>query len=365
MSFDLRGLGVPIAVLLAGCSFDRAVLVDAGPVADAPGPPRRKLITIDPDKVTGDQAAFPVWIALADADLASSAAADGSDIYFARPDGAPLEHELQRWTKATGQLEAWVRVDLADSAPTLLELRYGDPRPAYAPNPPLVFGSSFAAVWHLDDSLATPEVADATTARDGVAMGGLAAGAQVAARLGGGIAFDGVDNQIQFTNPFAGNGPHTISAWVSQNATTSSDSIVTTGNPVANQSRWFHSHFEAGGGAAAGFFNNDWLSPPNMDLDGAGWVLVHWVLEGTVSNMYRDGVKVGGHTHQTGINTQGTAGYLGFAPNAWGPCALSGILDEVRLATVARSAGWIATEFANQSSPGTFYSVGAEEIVAP
>jgi hypothetical protein len=35
-------------------------------------------------------------------------------------------------------------------------------------------------------------------------------------------------------------------------------------------------------------------------------------------------------------------------------------LDEVRISSVARSAGWIATEYANQHSPSTFYSVGAD-----
>ena len=36
-----------------------------------------------------------------------------------------------------------------------------------------LFASSFAEVWHLDDSLATPMVADARSARNGTAMGGL------------------------------------------------------------------------------------------------------------------------------------------------------------------------------------------------
>ncbi len=37
-----------------------------------------------------------------------------------------------------------------------------------------------------------------------------------------------------------------------------------------------------------------------------------------------------------------------------------GTIDEVRVSSVNRSAGWIATEYANQNSPSTFYSVGAE-----
>jgi hypothetical protein len=42
------------------------------------------------------------------------------------------------------------------------------------------------------------------------------------------------------------------------------------------------------------------------------------------------------------------------------------ILDEVRVSNIARSAGWISTEYRNQSNPGNlgapgFYAVGAEQ----
>jgi hypothetical protein len=35
-------------------------------------------------------------------------------------------------------------------------------------------------------------------------------------------------------------------------------------------------------------------------------------------------------------------------------------MDEVRVSDVARSADWIATEYNNQSSPGTFCALGSE-----
>ena len=35
-----------------------------------------------------------------------------------------------------------------------------------------------------------------------------------------------------------------------------------------------------------------------------------------------------------------------------------GELDEVRISRIARSDGWIETEYNNQSVPGSFYSVG-------
>jgi len=38
---------------------------------------------------------------------------------------------------------------------------------------------------------------------------------------------------------------------------------------------------------------------------------------------------------------------------------LDGSLDEVRISTTTRSADWIATEYQNESSPSTFYSIGS------
>jgi hypothetical protein len=60
--------------------------------------------------------------------------------------------------------------------------------------------------------------------------------------------------------------------------------------------------------------------------------------------------------------TAGTGGFIGNAPAGFGQnMAINAILDEVRIATVARSAGWIATERNNQNAPTTFYAVGPEE----
>jgi hypothetical protein len=41
-------------------------------------------------------------------------------------------------------------------------------------------------------------------------------------------------------------------------------------------------------------------------------------------------------------------------------CTLTGDIDEVRFSQVARSTDWIATDYASQSSPSTFYSVGSQ-----
>ena len=42
-----------------------------------------------------------------------------------------------------------------------------------------------------------------------------------------------------------------------------------------------------------------------------------------------------------------------------------GLIDEVRISSIARSADWIQTTYNNQKTPGTFYAVGAEDSSPP
>ena len=311
--------------------------------------------------VSGTNVDFPVWIDLVDGEIAAGARPDGSDLQFTSLDGTAIPGEIQRWDPATGHLTAWVKLAaLAQGADTVFYVRYG----VAASSPQPVFTNGFAAVWHLDDPLTTSEVAESTATRPGTASGGLDPTHQVAAKLGGGIAFDGVADQIQFTNPLIGGGPHTISAWVDSRTSTTYNTIVMVGTGAMNQSRWFHAHYVTNG-VAVGFFGNDWDTGSNVE--NAGWTLLHWVFNGStgVSRLYHNGVLIGTHPNAAGIATQGAGGYIGFAPSLWGMCAFTGVLDEARIATVVRSASWVATEFANQSAPATFYSVGAEATLPP
>jgi hypothetical protein len=41
-----------------------------------------------------------------------------------------------------------------------------------------------------------------------------------------------------------------------------------------------------------------------------------------------------------------------------------GILDEIRFASVQRTAGWVQTEFNNQNNPVGFYDVSPEELIS-
>jgi hypothetical protein len=354
---------------------DHDAAVDAPPDAaadatlpdGAPGTARKKLIKIDHNRVAGTVTAFPVWIRLDnDADLMQRASSSGADIFFTTEAGAPLEFDLQTWSKASGTLQAWVRTDLSNSTDTKLYLRYGDAGPAHAPDPLLAFSSSFAAVWHMDDSLATSTViADALGQRNGTAVNGPTSKSN--ATLGRGITFDGADDRVTFTNPISGDKSTTISAWVDVAAPQQGfSSVMTVGNNATGQSRFLHTKYP---NVAIGLYGSD-LQPANSGIDGQGPKLVHWVYaaNGNAGNttLYINGVVVATMNHGGTINTTGTMGFLGYAPPEWGPggtttSPLKGTLDEVRIATTPRSQAWVSTEYANQSSPGTFYSVDSEQ----
>jgi hypothetical protein len=185
----------------------------------------------------------------------------------------------------------------------------------------------------------------------------LAANQVVAGKLGQGIRFTGNDGRVTFTNPLTGAGPHTISAWVAQESTLDNDAIIVLGNSACNGSRFLYGRFNSTN-VGIGFYCDDWDST-NQNIVGDGLRLVHWVFDAGQNWIYLDGVLASGpHGDGASANTTGTTGILGYAPLAWGiNMGLKGTLDEVRIATVPRTAGWIATEFANQSSPSTFYAV--------
>jgi biopolymer transport protein ExbB len=378
------GRAVIALALLAGCSFmPRAAGVgDAShdsaerdaPALDAPdgagsdgggATARRKPIVIDKTKVGGPVDDFPVWIDLTDTQIAVRARADGHDIYFTDSQGIALDREMVSYS--SGHLLAWVRAPHLDMMTTVtIYVVYGDITRTPQQNPAGVF-AGYAAVWHLDDSLATSAVADATNTYDGTATG-LAPTAQVAAKLGGGITFDGTGNQnISFTSPLTGTGAHTISAWVDQQATNRISAIVTVGTSATDSARFLYGNYGNAATVGVGLYNDDWV-PAGHDLRGAGWKLVHWTYEGSNkrSHVYVDGHEITGspQTMDAAANTPASTGTIGYAPEpAFGnPTGMVGVLDEVRIATATRSPGWIATEFANQDAPSTFYAIGAEQV---
>ncbi len=95
------------------------------------------------------------------------------------------------------------------------------------------------------------------------------------------------------------------------------------------------------------------------------WPINQWVHVVCVSNSLALTIYINGVASVTGTGSGSPStnpSYIGKWYNFTSSATyLNGRVDEERVSNTARSAGWIATEYNNQSSPSSFFSVGAQQ----
>jgi hypothetical protein len=114
-----------------------------------------KIITIDHNQVSAaDQVDFPVLVKLTDADLAAHAQSSGNDIFFTASDGVTrIPYEREKYTSATGELVAWVKVPLLSStADTILYLYYGNSGASDQQEATSAWNTGYKGVWHVRET---------------------------------------------------------------------------------------------------------------------------------------------------------------------------------------------------------------------
>ena len=106
-------------------------------------------------------------------------------------------------------------------------------------------------------------------------------------------------------------------------------------------------------------------------VDDNAWHYGVVVISGTTLKVYVDGGSLGSGTNASFNGNMDSGTNIGFGTitldSYYFPAFLNGSLDEIRISKIDRSAtaGWIATEFNNQSAPGSFYALAAEESNPP
>ena len=316
----------------------------------------RKQVTIDYTQVAGALTDFPVLISLgSDAGLAAGAQADADDILFTAADGTTkLSHEIEYYDSATGELAAWVKVpSLSASADTVLYLYYGNAAAASQEDVTNVWDSGFSLVQHLSETGGTH--ADATAnGNDGTYTG---SGQDSAGQIDGADDFDGSTASVAVASAteLTITGDFTIEAWVSL------DSLSQWSGYIASKSSEYTLQ----------------LSGPNITFTVSGPV---WMTSTTAVSATDTWVHVAGVFHY-GANTWGphdaelyfngaldnsSTGAYGtpatttntlYIGSAGGSGYMDGTIDEVRISSVARSAGWLETSYANQSDPASFFTL--------
>ena len=320
----------------------------------------RRNITIDNTKVdcSSNLTDFPVLISISgDDDLKQSAgkvqSANGYDIIFRGSDGSALSHDLEEYDGTAGDLIVWVKIPtLFCNANTVIQMYYGDCDFAGGdPSATGTWSNSYTGVYHMNDN-PTGTIDDRTANLDDGTAINFDADTRTTGQIGQAINFDGNNDFITFGEDpmITGASARTYSAWVNVDQFLEGG-IFAGGNTGGNDFSLVTTASENNFRAEFGTESNEYTFASSLD----NWKYVTLTYDGSNVDIYLDGVLF--DTRTATLNTPtGQNVLLG----EWADNHFDGIIDEFTISSAARSESWISTQYNNQSSPSTFYSIGDE-----
>ena len=331
----------------------------------------RQAIVLNHAKVPNtDQTDFPVLISGVYPYLANVSnggfvqSANGYDIVFSQdPEGATkLDHEIDSYNPVTGTVNFWVRIPtLSHTVDTVIYLFYGNPSITVSQeNKPGVWENGYAAVWHFGgSSLSTSD--STSNGNNGTAYGA----GTVAGKIGGAASFTG--SSASYINFGSGSSLNAttggmVSAWVYPNSPGGYGGIFLKGTTAGNGD--YGMRYNPGGNWVAAVNDGSWtVGASNSTLSAQTWVKLDMCWDGSNLFQYTNGAldtKTAFSVPLAPNSQNAIVGYNFIDGSGW-----VGGIDEVRVRTDGcRSSDWIATEYANESSPSTFYTVEGQSTAS-
>jgi hypothetical protein len=329
----------------------------------------RREILLDHTDVTEDLNNFPVLITIDDGTLLSNVQDDADDIVFTDYDGSQLYHEVESYDPSTGALVAWVSVPfLSSTEDTQIYLYYGNSEATNQENAPLVWDSNYVMVQHLDETSGTHF--DSTgNPNDGTPYN--LASQDALGKVDGADEFDALEEGTLIdvgTNVsldvFGPEQDFSIFLWVKRDTTTGVEGFFSSGSS-GEYGIYFGSAYQNQDDLK--FMSIDRTVESESTTGAIGDTEWHHVgvtadRDGNLT-FWADAVSV----HSESIAGSSTEDWnrlddtykIGNDRSELSP--MDGIIDEVRISDMVRSAGWIQTSYTNQNDPGAFYLLGDVE----
>jgi len=325
----------------------------------------RKKITIQHIKVYGTQTNFPVLVSIAtDADFAAHAKADGSDFVFTSEDKvSKLKRELEYYNNANGNIIIWVKVDsINDATDVDIYLYYGNGAAAEG-NDTETWDTNYKLVCHMTDETTSKVFDSSQFNHDGTKIG-----ANEPIESSGEIYksqdHDGANDYINFGHPadFDITAKITLQAWIRSDTWAVDDSEIAAKTKGGAEKWMFECQMNTGKirfrlrtAADANIFDYSTTNGISTSV----WHHIVCTYDGANAYTYVDGVQDG---TAAAVGTIGTTD-ADFCSGAISKAArwFDGKIDEIRISDTNRSENWVKTEQKNQSDPGAFIDVGAEE----
>ncbi|MBK6523313.1 MAG: DUF2341 domain-containing protein [Sphingobacteriaceae bacterium] len=334
----------------------------------------RKRISFNPAQVAGpiDLTNFPAMIKItADNDLRTVAdgghveSASGFDLIFTAADGVTLlNFQMEYYASAAatgGSLTAWVRIpSISTTFSTDIYMYYGNTAIVTDQSSTTIW-SGYYGVWHLQNNSFSDNSGNSQTLTNNGTTN------QSPAFVNDGRANNGT-RWMEVANTFPNITTNfSISGWAyTTNVGTAGQRIFC--DDVNNSGGYALSIGDPGSGRVR--FYSRGSNPVSLDtpasLANNTWyyfVAVANITSG-VKTIYINGVAVATGAFVNAWSTDnGNSSIAGETAGGETANRLNGRIDEVRVASSALSADWILTEYNNQSSPSTFYSISAEPNV--
>ncbi|MFW9818706.1 MAG: DUF2341 domain-containing protein, partial [Candidatus Thorarchaeota archaeon] len=327
-----------------------------------------KNITIDHTKVSGPRNLidFPVLLSIFDSDLHDNVQPDGDDIAFAN-NFQWLDHETelfnQNYNSTHAELIVWIRVPvLSPTKDTIIRMYYGNSFIDIQENPAGVWKNNYVGVWHMKESIGD-HYDSALGVYNGVERGNVIQDSP--GFIDGANEFMGITTEswIEIINSrdLLVDSAFTVEAWFKLDTLPNNYvGLVETGRSI--EPDWVGLWIDDSNRITFGW---DWRSGGNVHgslLSVDQWYYAVAVYNGTQRDLYLNGVLDAGPSTGT-LNTITQNWWIGTDGNA---NYFDGIIDEVKISQISRSADWINTEYNNKYDPNSFYSVGeANNVYIP
>jgi uncharacterized repeat protein (TIGR01451 family) len=323
----------------------------------------RQQLTFNNASRSEDLLNFPVLVHLtADNFNFKKARSDGRNIRFFDADGTtPLAYEIESWDADAQQAHIWVKVPKIDrnSNTDSIWMEYGDPALTDAQTPAAVWSSNFRAVWHMDERSGT-QVADSTSyARHGVATETL-----MRDLIGPVNGCDGYVDGVAYTTLPTGaiipanSTAFTFESWVWVGKTEDYDRLFT--QTVDNrdyQVVWVNNRLEV---VLYDSSYNRNQPKAAAALPSKTWVHFAWVHSGSTETLYINGVAATASPSSGWYAGVGQGNFIGGHNTT--DRHFDGQIDEMRIASVARSAHWISAQYASMT--GTLVTYGDAQLIS-
>ena len=270
----------------------------------------------------------------------------------------PLNYETESYSPPTGAINEWVNVPTISTG-TVIYICYGNPNITTSQaSSSRTWNSNYVGVWHLAVNNGTLSTIDSTASGNNGTNNGEAT-TSLGIFNGAGAAISSATSSILIPTSTILNltGHLTLEIWVYPEISNNYQTLI--GKVVGSTRQYYYDLSTSGGGyiyvALDNSPNNNLAVSPAWTVNAWNHIVLTW--DGSNDRIYINGVLAETYADTTAPNSASSPVWLGNDASGFN-IGVVGYLDEARISNTALSSSWISTEYKNQSSPSTFYTVG-------